>query len=71
MRYKIYQDTELINTIIADEDFVISYCEEYGYTYDEDPLSVDEPNPESDSESKEFDVWDDMAEAIKEGVNNV
>lgn len=38
MRYKIYKDSELVNTIVADKAFVAIYCEEYGFTYEEDDL---------------------------------
>lgn len=33
MKYYIYQNNEYINTIVADEDFVQSYCQDNGYTY--------------------------------------
>lgn len=33
MRYEIYENDTLINTIIADEAFVTAYCEKNGYTY--------------------------------------
>ena len=67
MRYKIYLNGELVNTIVASESFVIGYCEKYGYTYEADPLPVPEPEPET----PEGDVWSDMAAAITEGVNEV
>ena len=34
MRYRIYENGELINTIIADENFVSEYCNENGYAYE-------------------------------------
>ena len=37
MTYKILKDNKEINKIVADEDFVISYCNQYGYTYLETP----------------------------------
>lgn len=40
MRYKIFKDGESINTIIADEDFVESYCDQNGYTYELEPAIV-------------------------------
>lgn len=35
MVYEIFKDGESINTIVADETFVKTYCEENGYTYTE------------------------------------
>lgn len=43
MRYKIFENGIEINTIIADEAFVKSYCEKRGYTYEEDILPEVEP----------------------------
>ena len=34
MKYKIFSNDELINTIIADEEFCRQYCKENGYTYE-------------------------------------
>lgn len=44
MDYRILKDGELINTIVASEEFVSSYCAENGYTYE--PVSKPEPEPE-------------------------
>ena len=33
MTYEIYSCDTLVNTIVADADFVASYCEANGYTY--------------------------------------
>lgn len=39
-RYKLLNaNGEIVNTIVADEGFVKSYCEEYGFTYDEERSS--------------------------------
>lgn len=35
MIYDIYKDGTLVNTIVANEDFVVPYCRENGYTYTE------------------------------------
>ena len=35
MRYRILKDGETVNTIVADESFIIGYCENHGYTYEE------------------------------------
>lgn len=43
MIYEIYSGDTLVNTIVADEDFVSSYCEANGYTYAE---RIQEPEPE-------------------------
>lgn len=69
MRYKIYLNGELVNTIVASESFVIGYCEKHGCTYEEAPLSVPEPVPEPGTEGA--DMWADMAAAIVEGVHEV
>ena len=34
MNYKIFENGDLINTIVADEAFVTAYCQENGYTYE-------------------------------------
>lgn len=34
MNYKIFENGELINTIVADESFVTAYCQENGSTYE-------------------------------------
>ena len=41
MTYKILQDGETINTIVASPAFVDTYCNEMGYTYE----LVEEPEP--------------------------
>ena len=50
MRYKIFKDDELINTIVADEEFCKSYCGQNGYTYEPDllPEPSSEPEPSTD-----------------------
>lgn len=45
MRYKIFLDGELINTIVADEAFCQAYCEEMGYTYELEEIPEPEPEP--------------------------
>lgn len=42
MRYKIFENGKEINIIIADEEFVMSYCAENNYTYEEDILLTSE-----------------------------
>lgn len=39
--YKIFDQSEEINRIIADESFVAEWCSENGYTYELEP----EPEP--------------------------
>lgn len=65
MTYKLLKDGEVINTIVGSEGFVFSYCEAMGYTYEEVP---EEPKPEPEQIP---DVWDELAAAIREGVNDV
>ena len=68
MRYKIFKDNEHINTIIADESFIIPYCRSNGYTYEEEILPEPEPTPEPPTADVSF---DELAAAIKEGVNAI
>lgn len=65
MRYKIFENGEEINIIIADEEFCKTYCEENGYTYEPDEL----PEPEPEPEPEELTVWDELDAAYKEGVD--
>lgn len=65
MRYKIFENGEHINTIIADEDFVTSYCKENGYTFELEIL------PEPEPEETPMTDMDALAKAIKEGVNTI
>ena len=52
MKYKILKDGETVNTIVADEAFIISYCENHGYTYEE----IQERSiPESELEPTQLD----------------
>lgn len=48
MIYKIYKDGELVNRIVADEDFCRGNYSEDGYSYElePEPPSEDEPTPE-------------------------
>lgn len=53
MRYKIFEDGKVINTIVGSEGFVFHFCKEHGYTYEEDirpdPKPVEaEPTAEED-----------------------
>ena len=43
MRYKIFENGEEINIIVADETFIEKYCAENGYTYEEENLPEPEP----------------------------
>ena len=67
MRYKIFENGVEINVIVAELEFVESYCKKYGYTYEEDIL----PEPTRPEEETDEVSWDAMAEAISEGVNEV
>ncbi len=42
MKIALYENGELINTIVADADFADAYCDECGYTWEE---IHDEPEP--------------------------
>ena len=43
MRYKIFENGNEINTIVADATFVESYCKKHGYTYELSELPDPEP----------------------------
>ena len=45
MTYEIYSGEDLVNTIVADEDFVKTYCDANGYTYSE-RAETPAPDPE-------------------------
>lgn len=102
MYWEIYQDDQLINTIVADEQFCKDYCQENGYTYKPAPEKKPEPTPieqlqkenillkaqiQAQSDRADFmegciaemeagkvdradldDVWEQMANAYREGV---
>lgn len=51
MNYKIFQNGEQSNTIVADESFVSAYCAENGYTYE-----AVEPTPEPEQEPTDTEV---------------
>ena len=54
MIYKIYKNGTYENTIIADLDFVIPYCEENGYTYELEELPQPEPTPDPQTDTDEL-----------------
>ena len=54
MRYKIYKNGTYENTIIADLDFVIPYCEENGYTYELEELPEPETTPDPQTDTDEL-----------------
>ena len=54
MNYKIFESGEEINTIVADEAFVIAYCERNGYTFELMPEP--EPVPEPEAEPTQLDI---------------
>lgn len=59
MIYEIYSGDELVNTIVADEDFVSTYCEANGYTYSErvpEPEHEPAPQPPTELEQLRADV---------------
>ena len=59
MNYKILKGNEVINKIVADHDFVETYCKENGYTYE--LLLQPEPESEETGPSQDEDL---MAMAI-------
>lgn len=45
MKWKLFEGETLVNTIEAQEDFCIAYCQEMGYTYE----LIPEPDPEPEA----------------------
>lgn len=73
MIYNLYNNGELVNTIVASEDFVVSYAESMDYTYElvpEPPAPAPEPTPEPTPEEISV-TWTAIADSIKEGVDDV
>ena len=49
MTYEIYSGDDLVNTIVADEEFVTDYCAANGYTYAERSATpAPDPEPTTD-----------------------
>lgn len=58
MKWTIYENGETINTIEASAEFVETYCEENGYTYEQiieppEPEPLPEPEPMTQAEIEE------------------
>lgn len=70
MTYKLLKDGELVNTIVASEEFIIPYAESMGYTYELVP-EPPAPEPEPEPTPEETVTWSSMATSIKEGVDDV
>lgn len=70
MIYNLYNNGELVNTIVASEEFVIPYAESMGYTYELVP-EPPAPDPEPEPTPEEAVTWASMATSIKEGVDEV
>lgn len=54
MRYKIIKDGEVINTILAEPDFVEAYCAENGFTFEEERIpepSTAQPTAQDDTDA--------------------
>ena len=54
MRYKIFKDGEVVNTIVADERFAKDYCCKHGFTYEEE--FVPEPERKATTEERVTDL---------------
>ena len=53
MTYKLLKDGELVNTIVASEEFIVTYAESMVYTYEEvpeEPTAPTEPDPQQTTE---------------------
>ena len=62
------QNGEVVNVIVADEDFARTYAEQNGYEIEERILPEPEPEPEPTTDPV---TWDELAQAYTEGVNSV
>ena len=62
-RYAIYQDGVVINYILCDDP---EFAARLGGV--EAPYPEHDPEPEPEPEG---DIWDELAEAIKSGVNGI
>ena len=69
MRYKILKDGEVINTIVADENFCKTYCETNGYTYKADPLPEPEPEPEPPTTEERLEKLESENKLLREQVS--
>lgn len=67
MKYKIFKDGDVVNTIVADQPFIAEYCAENGFTFEEIPEVDPVPDPEPEQETT---VWDELDAAYQEGVNS-
>lgn len=70
MTYNLYNNGELVNTIVASEEFIIPYAESMGYTYELVP-EPPTPEPKPEPTPEEAGSWSSMATSIKEGVDEV
>ena len=52
MKYEIYDGETLINTIVADDDFITEYCEKNGFTYKKIPEPEPAPDPAPTTEDR-------------------
>lgn len=56
-RFKIFSNGELINIIIADEEFCKNYCDENSYTYEtEEESRTDSKEPIIETEQLRADI---------------
>ena len=57
MSYLIYdKDGNNVNSIVASEEFVKSYCKGNGYTYEVLPEPEPKPTPTHETESTQLDI---------------
>ena len=69
MYYEIYENGELINTIVSSEEFVKRYCTENGYTYEAKEHEKPAPTPSEESTNLEQLRADVDYIAMEMGVN--
>ena len=70
--YKIFENGKEINRIVADEDFVVPYCERNGYTYElEVPPEPPEPQPEPPTTEERLAAVESAMLALMMGGNEL
>ena len=72
MNWKIYENGEHINTIVADEEWLKGYCERNGYAYElEVPPDPPEPQPEPPTTEERVSALESAMLALMMGGNEL
>lgn len=71
MIYDIYKDGTLVNTIVANEDFVVPYCQENGYTYIERAAQTPPQQPEEKTVESRVADLETSAKELQEALDMI